>query len=380
MSHPPLPDSYEALLLQARALQQEPGQVPQSIAQYEHLIDKLARLSDKILDRRPALRDMRKQAIAEVIPLLRWERRFYDALDKARTLLAIDPEREALWRRDVASIRIEMGEEEAGVAELQALAEEVPADPWSWLTLGHEARLLGRFFESQAALERGLEAARSSADNAEALATAHYERFQVFKETRRWDEAVDAWEQAVALAPEAADNTVPQVYTMLTDAGLYNMARTYVDRDKNPLRAGLQRGLLDQLTGKPVDAMQSWRQVAEMDPAEHEGSAEAWAEAVLRLGAPHRVTERFEELVDAFPSTRLLVLVGIAWAMQGDREAARDYLERAIFFLRRGRPPKQKLDSSDWRLLTSLVSDGQVRAALRPLFAVVEMTWGPGVP
>ena len=374
-SRPPLPESYEGILLQARALQ-DAGQIPQAIDKYEYLIDKLSRLSDKILDRRPTLRDLCKQAIAEVIPLLRWERRLAAAVQHQQTLLDLDPERAALWRRELASLRVEKGDVEAGMAELRALAGEAPDDPWSWLALGHEARVEGRFAESQAALDRALAVARVAPDNMEALATTHYERFRLFKELSRWDESVDAWEQAVTLEPKAVDSTVPQVYKMLTDAGLYSMARTFVKRDPNPVRAGYQRGLLDYMTGRPVNAAQEWQEVAALNPAEHPGGEEAWMEAVLQLEQPERVTERAEELTSTYPSPRALVLAGIAWAAQGELETARALLEQAVFAQRRERPPKQKLDSADWRLLDSVVEDTRIKTALRPFFAVIETTWG----
>jgi hypothetical protein len=50
--------------------------------------------------------------------------------------------------------------------------------------------------------------------------------------------------------------------------------------------------------------------------------------------------------------------------------------QQAISLVRRRRPPKQKLDSSDWRLLDSLVTDENLKTALKPYFAVVETVWG----
>jgi tetratricopeptide (TPR) repeat protein len=379
MSHPPLPSSYEGLLLEARSLQ-EAGQVAEAIARYEYLLARLARLSDKIVERRPSLLDIRKQAIADLIPLLRWEHRLAEAIEQQQTLLALDPERAALWRRELASLRVEKGEVDAGLAALRALAEEEPADPWTWLALGHEPRLEGRFAEAQRALDRALEAARSSQDNTDALATAHYERFRLFKEKNRWEDAVAAWEQAITLQPKALDGTVSQVVKMLTDAGLYGMARPYVDRDPNPIRAGLQRGLLDYMTGKAFGAMQAWQQAAALDPREHPGGEEAWMEAALRAGKAREVTERADELTARHPSTRSLTLAGMAWAAVGNGEAAHALLEQALMVQRRQRPVRQKLEGADWRLLNSVVQDNNIKSALRPFFAVIETTWDQAMP
>jgi hypothetical protein len=72
----------------------------------------------------------------------------------------------------------------------------------------------------------------------------------------------------------------------------------------------------------------------------------------------------------------LLILSGIGWAMRDDQELAALLFQRAIHLLRQERPPKQKLDSDDWRLLNSLVSSDELKASLKPYFAVVETLWG----
>jgi tetratricopeptide (TPR) repeat protein len=372
-AHLPLPDSYEGLLLQARNLQ-ETGQTPDAIALYQRLIDKLGRLSVTILDRRPELRDLRKQAIVEAIDLLRWEQRFGEAVELQKQLLDGDPERAVVWRRRLASLRIQKGDVETGLADLRVLVEEAPDDPWNWLVLGHEALLAGRFAESQAALDRAVSTA-SKEDKKETLAAAYYERFRLFKEMSRWDDAVQAWEQALAAEPGGMQDTIPEVHKMLTDAGLYGMARTYAERDQNPLTAGLRRGLLDYLTGKPADAVQEWRGVAALDPAAFDNGQEAWMEAVLRLCDPAPVLEQLEGLLLKYESARILFLSGMAWAMHSQAGPARALLEQAIHLSRRERPPKQKLDGIDWRLLNSLVPDAQLKTTLKPYFAVIETTW-----
>ena len=62
--------------------------------------------------------------------------------------------------------------------------------------------------------------------------------------------------------------------------------------------------------------------------------------------------------------------------MRDDGELAALLFQRAIDLLRRERPPKQKLDSADWRLLDSLVADDEIKTTLKPYFAVVETVWG----
>lgn len=372
VSHPPLPDSYEGLLARAQNLWQA-GNLDGAIALYRRVVEKLGRLSAKILDRRPELRDMRREVIPILVRLLRQEGRFAEAIAVQETLLEIDPENAAVWRREVASLRIAKGEVQAGLAELLSLSEENPDDIWNWLTLGLEARFEGRFTESQAAVDRALQVGREA--DAEDVAQIHYQRFALFKAMGHLDDAVAAWEKAASLDPDMG-RTVRGVYTMLTEAGRYSEAQRYVARDDNALQAGFQRGLIASLTGNTNEAKREWRKVADLDATAYEYGHDAWVEAVLRLGDPIPALEGLQGLLQRQGSARLLVLAGIAWAMHGDRELAPKLFEQSIALLRRGRPAKQKLDSADWRLLNSLVADEELKSTLKPFFAVVETVWG----
>jgi hypothetical protein len=62
--------------------------------------------------------------------------------------------------------------------------------------------------------------------------------------------------------------------------------------------------------------------------------------------------------------------------MRDDPELAGLLFQRAIDLRRRERPPKQKLDSTDWRLLDSLVADDEVKTPLKSYFAIIETLWG----
>jgi tetratricopeptide (TPR) repeat protein len=371
-SRPPLPDSYEGLLARAQSLWRA-GDVEGALVVYRRLAEKLGRLSDRIVDRRPELREMRRQVIPTLVLLLRQQGRFAEAIEAQEILVKVDPEHAELWRRDLAALRVAKGEVETGLAELRALAEGNPDDIWNWLTLGVEARIEGRFAESQAALDRALES--GDPGDATSLAQVHHQRFHLFKEMGRLDDAVAAWEEAAALDPDVV-TTIRSVYTMLTDAGRYSEAQGFVARDGNALQAGFQRGLIASRTGKPVEAKRAWRQVASLDPAESEYGHDAWVEAVLRLGDPVPALEGLQQLLQQRGSVRLLVLSGIAWAMHGDPEMAQTLFEQSIDLLRRGRPAKTKLDSADWRLLDSLISDEKLKSTLKPYFAVVETIWG----
>ncbi len=370
--HPALPDSYEGLHSRARSLART-GDLEGSLALYRRLADRLSRLSDRILVRRPELQEIHRQARLELSYLLTSEGRYAEAIEVEQVLLQTDPDQVDRWRRDLAVLRASKGEIDTGLTELRTLAEESPDEPERWLVLGIENRFAGRLGESESALDRALNACGQNDSNT--LADIHYQRFLLFREMKRLDDAVAAWEEALRKNPQVKE-TVREVYTMLTDAGRYSEAQQYIARDENALQAGFQRGLIASLTGNPVEAKKLWRHVANLDPDEFEYGHDAWGEAVLRLGDPDPALEWLQESLPRRGTPRLLVLSGIGWAMRQDRELASVLFQQAINLFRSQRPPKRKLDSADWRLLDSLVTDDEMKAALKPYFVVVETLWG----
>jgi tetratricopeptide (TPR) repeat protein len=371
-SRPPLPDSYQGLFSRGQMAYRS-GDMDGAIAIYRRLTDKLGRLSEGIFERRPDLSDMHLQAGLDLSGLLLSEGRFAEAYEVRSRLLDKHPEMADDWRQDLATLRVAKGDVDAGLVELRALAEQDPADPSGWLVLATETRIEGRFAESQAALDRALEVV--GGDDARDVGIVHFQRFLLFKAMGQLDDAVAAWENAVSCDPEVSV-TVREVYTMLSDAGRYGEAQRYVARDENPLQAGFQRGLIVSLTGNPGQAKQEWQAVADLDPEDFERGHECWVEAVLRLGDPEPALERLQDLLVQRATPRLFVLAGIAWAMREDEQVAAALFQQAINQLRRRRPPKQKLDSADWRLLDSLVAGDEIKTALKPYFAVVETVWG----
>ena len=370
-SRPPLRDSYEDLFARAQTLARA-GDVEAAIVLYNRLVSKLGRLSDRILARRPELREMHEQARKELIGLLHSLGRYAEAIEAEEVLLDTHPEKAEMWRTDIAVLRIAKGEVEQGLAELQALAEEEPQTADKWLVVANEARTEGRFPESQAALERAYETVDQ--DDHEALAQPYFLQFLLWKDMGQTEKAIEAWDRTVELDARAV-RSAREAYTLLTDVGRYSDALRYVDRDENPLQAGYQRGIIANLRGDPGQARREWQQVARLDPTEYEYGHDRWVEAVLRLGDPDPALEWLQENLPRYGSPRLLILSGIGWAMRQDGELAAGLFQQAISLLQRGRPPKQKLDSTDWRLLDSLVTDDELKIGLKRYFAVVETLW-----
>ena len=371
-SRPPLPDSYEGLHSRALAAARA-GNIEDSIALFRRLTDRLSQLGEHILQRRPDLRDLHQQARLELTGLLANEGRYAEALEVEQVLLRTHPDNSEAWRRDLAVLQVAKGEVEAGLSELKMLADSNPDLPGIWVVLGRESLLAGRLAES----ERALEHARvvCPKDDADTLAQIHLQRFLLYKEMKQLDDALSAWEEAAKLKPEVR-KTVDEVVSTLIEAGRYSQAQSYVARNENALEAGFEQGLIDSLTGKPIDARDAWRQVANLNPDKFEYGHDAWVEAVLRLGDPDPALEWLQGSLPTRGTPRSLLLAGIGWAMRKDVELAAILFQQAIHLMRRERPPRQKLDGADWRLLDSLVADDEMKAKLKPYFAVVETLWG----
>ncbi len=370
-SQQPLPDSYEGLLSRAQAAYRA-GDLAGTIALYRRVTDKLGRLSQQVLARRPELADMHRQARLELTGLLHGEGRFAEAIEVEQVLLETHPDEAPKWRSDLAILRVSKGEVETGLAELKALAEESPHDPARWLILARENRIEGRLNPAQSAMEHAV--ASADPTDAEMQARICFEEFWLYRDWGKLDEAADAWERAVGHWPEAA-KSVREVYTMFTNVGRYNDARRYIDRDENALQAGFQRGIVASMTGNSTQAKKYWQEVAQQNPDEVEYGQDAWVESLLRLGTPNPALAWLQKALPQSTSVRLLILTGIAWAMHDDVELAAHFFKDALQVLRYRRPPKQKLDSADWHLLDTVVAKEETKQALKSYFAVVETLW-----
>ena len=286
-------DSDAGMLNRAQAAYQA-GTLHQAITLHQRVLDRLGRLSDRILDRRPELRDMHRQAGLDLVNLLGVEGRYAEAIEVTENLALRFPGDQDAWRRDLAMLRLAKGEADRGLSELEALANEEPEDVWNWIRLANESRIEGRFAESQAALDRAMDVAVSA--DPEVVAEVHYQRFLLLKEMGQIDDAVAAWELALGANSDVAGQ-VRDVYVMLTDAGRYDEALGYVERDANQMQAGFQRGLIRNLGGDLVGAKQEWQSVADLDPEGFESGHDAWVEAVLRLGDPVPALEFLQEFL-----------------------------------------------------------------------------------
>jgi len=355
-----LPGSYEDRMRQAAAAL-DAGDLDTSIAIQYRLLDRLSRLSERVLARRPELHDLHRQVRLDLKENLVRKKQPGEAIEVIEVLLHTHPEQSAIWRTEIAMLHILNEDVETGLAGLEALTRDYPDEIAPWLLLADEARIAGYLDRSQATLDR---AQQCDAHGDEGLVGfLNYVRFHLLRDLGQIDEALHDPEQA---------ETIREVYSMLTDAGRYDEALSYVARDENRIQAAYQRALIASLQGRTEEAGQGWQEVAEMDPDEYEYGHDAWVEAVLRLGDPDPALEWLHEALPEVATARLIALTGMGWAMRGDVEVAGTSFQTAINMGRIRQPQQQKLDSAEWRLLDSLVADDETKAPLKPYFAVIE--------
>jgi hypothetical protein len=170
---------------------------------------------------------------------------------------------------------------------------------------------------------------------------------------------------------DAAAQAVFPLYQMLLECGDTERAAQYIAREPNPLRRGFYEGLVEARQGKADEAQKRWQKVARTDALKYEEGHEAWAEAALRVNASAaRIVETLEHKSHHRAITsRGLLMLAIAQARLGRLE----YVEKALAAARnRGlqmRPRRELLPESDWAVFEELVSDDDIKRAVRHFFA-----------
>jgi tetratricopeptide (TPR) repeat protein len=346
-----LPDSYESIYQRAM-VQMATGNSAEAIESLLRIVNRLRRLRPETLQRKPNLLDTLDAAYRAAVEFLRWERRYDQAISIAESVLdrLSDP---GMVRRRVASLMIEKGEVEEGIARLREIAE-THQDFASWADLGAEYRVLKEYDQAEMCYRTALRQAQSNED----AAMANVALFSVYRETGRVDDALDAWDMAVVLDPDLSDGGV-QAYSWLVRRGELDMARKYLERERQPVRRQFYEGLLEWQAGNQDAARQAWRGVLDMGVEMEDADLAAWIEAALQLGEPARADNRLAELArdNQMPAVGLVTLHGIAKLMLGEVEHAADLFEQVVTRMRRAWPSRAKISADRWALLTSLVSD-----------------------
>ena len=181
------------------------------------------------------------------------------------------------------------------------------------------------------------------------------------------DQVLRAWDLAVALDPTTADS-VSDIYDHYLGLFEPGMARPFIERERNPLKRGLYAGIADQMAGDPQSAAKQWRRVLRQDVTADTAELASWIESGLYLGESRRVLEKVVPFLEQGSlNLYAMLLLGIAWAMEGDVEMADTFLEAIrsdpVFAAEGGKLPLRYASA-----LEGFVSDESVKVALRHHF------------
>lgn len=359
-----LMDSYQDLYTQARTARLS-GQHEDAITIYARIIERLSELSPETLQGRPDLEELLRQAGQELVEVLRWERRYDEAVELEENLIDLFPQEELVRRTEIANLLIERGQVEEGLSRLREIAEADRDNIWGWITLGAQYVWLRRFDEAEAYLKQAADLPGATDED---VAFAHHYLFQSFKEQDRYEEAAAAWERARRLDPEL-QSSLSEVYRMFIESGDHKQAHSYLRREKNRLRYLFHLGLMDHQQGDEYAAHRQWRRLAELEPDSYEEGHDDWAEACLRIGLVQQAIAGLARRVNQGEiSLRRMLLLGAAWALAEDTERAKAALNGAVMILDHSRPRRSKLSRRDWRLFEELVNDEEARKGLEDYF------------
>lgn len=361
-----VPDSYEYIYALAESNLAR-GDYETAQANFQRLSERLSQLKPVVLERRPELRNLLLVSLGKQAEIHHIRGEYEEAVDLYQQAIEMAPETRDRWRRDLALVRIDMGQAEEGLDELRAQAIATPGDSELWLTIGVECEALGRLDEAEENLGRAARVASDPNDKTE----TYLALFDFYRAQGRVEEAMAAWEQAWEDGQES-DYVFP-VYQMMWEVGDLERAREYLRREKNPLRRVFHQGLMAASEGEDDEAAKNWKRVAKMNPLEYDEGHEAWAEAALRVDhPPEEVIAALAAVLETGDFTsRGLILQAIAEARIGHVEHAQDVLEMARNIGMRTRPREERLSPAHWALFNELVTDDEIKKQLQPYFQSV---------
>jgi tetratricopeptide (TPR) repeat protein len=325
------------------------GRPDEAIESLWRIVNRLTRLRPQTLRKKETLQAILVTAWGSLVQFLRWEGRYDEAISACEKVTDHLPADHGADRR-IGSLMIERGDVEEGLERLRQLADDKQSF-MSWADLGAEYVALRRYEEAEPCYQTALSLAESN----ETAAIANAGLFRIAKETDRVGDALNAWSMIAVLDPDLADH-VAEVYTWLIERGDLERAEKYLNREQDPISRTFYQGVIDWQSKRPDAAQSKWRRVLGME-LDDEADATPWIEAEEAL------LER-----DAGISVDEAALLGIAHAMLDEVDKAKMWFEQIIERQKRGWPKKHKIDSQQWTLLRSVVTNQETVQALADYF------------
>jgi tetratricopeptide (TPR) repeat protein len=305
------------------------GDMAGSIEIQVRLVEQLMAGGPQAAQAQPGLADQLERAAGELVDALRWNRQYEPAIDLQERLVAFLPGSSQALRLGAANLRVEAGQAEEGLAQLQALAETDADNFWYPLSLALAFLYLERLDEAEPVLRRAAGMAHVRKID---RALAQQYLFKLYDHQGKTEEALAAWREASRLDQSLRGDLLPAVCRMLIYWHAFSEASRHLGMEGNPARRQFYRGLLLHALRQPGEAVEAWREVTTAtDLARLKEGQDEYAEACVRLGAPEGAITALGPLVDAGqPGYIRMVLLGLAWAQRRDLSRARWFLEAAL--------------------------------------------------
>ncbi len=346
----------------------------QGIQIQSQLVEDMLSLGPEAIHNQPRIEALLKDVSSQLVDTLRWEGMYQPAITLQERLEGFLPESLDLLRMGAANLRIEGGEEEAGLNQLRILTENDPDNLWIWISLGAGYLWLARYAEAEPIFKHaaGLTNARK-VDRA--VAQKYLYELYAAQEGRTAD-ALAAWREGYRLDAKMRQ-MLPEVIRMLIYWREFDQANQMCAKESDRVRKLFYQGLVLADFGNMKEASGFWRTILLDIPSVglHAGQDE-YAEACIRLVNPSMAIPVLEPLVQADQLNYFrLVILGLAWAQKQSTERAAWYLRHALRVGDLARPRKTRpapqgriLDIYARLLYYDIIVNPEVRAALDVFF------------
>jgi len=305
------------------------GDLTGSIEVQERLVEQIMAGGAQSVRAQPALAAQLESASSELVDSLRWLRQFDKAIALQDRLVEYLPDTAPVLQVGSANLRIESGQIEEGLAQLEALAAAGEDNFWFQLSLG-----LGYLYAER--LDPAGEVLRRAAGLAHARkvdrALAQQYLFKLYDIQGKPEEALAAWREACRLDSKLRAGMLPAVIRMLIYWHKFSLASDHIFMESHPVRSEFYRGLLFNALVQRKMAEASWKWVAdENDPSGLQEGQDEYAEACVRLNMPDKAIQALQPLVDAGQTGYFrVVILGLAYAQRRDYTRALWFTESAL--------------------------------------------------
>jgi tetratricopeptide (TPR) repeat protein len=369
-----LQGSYQSLLEQATLLVKEKGAYEDALPILTRLKARLEKLGPEKWARRPALEENYHKTMGLLVEVYQNLYAFDTALSTYEDWLKLvsDEERPIIAFR-TSQCKLLMGRVDEALTEMRNILADNDDLQLLKGILANFLIDLNYYQEAENWLLSAVELL--DADDAIANQTIYSSLWELYAQQERYNEAETVWENFFG---QEEKPFYLLIYRMWYQAGNYERAWPWLEKEPNRYYAGLYKGLILEAEGKPDKAQAVWKKTSQTPPTGYQGGWAEWAEASLRVGKDtSEIFLNFVDMVSSTPKNLRLhdyLLFTILISLQADVDYAKrvrslhftlHHLLTINAFIRLKRP---SLQPRDWALFTEFVKDEAMREIARPYF------------